>query len=264
MHQNNLCLYLFIIKNNKITLLTNSNYGASSTASTAYPAYHSNPVTLPPPSSTPATNTTAAPTTHLPSYSQHHHRSTPSSHTDYRYHPYSHSSHSSHSHSSSSYNKPYSSHSSQPNYSSHSRYSQSTSNLDRYGGSHSGSSSSSYHRSSSSSSSSSSSYNNRYSSRSDNNLHSSLSSSKKSKPPRNEFGIPFGQPGSGLSKPDWNNIQLPKFQKNFYREAVTITQMTEIEVSKWREKFDIVVMGHNIPRPIRTFQEAGFPRLVYI
>ena len=220
-----------------------SNYPAPNTASAAaaYP-YHANPVSLPPPSTTAAT-TTSATATHLAppsvptstSYSQYH-RSGGTSHTDYRHHPYSSSSTSS----GGDYYKPYSSSSSSHSYGG-SRYSQSTSNLDRdRGSSRYGSSTHSYSRSAS-------------------NLHSSSGHGKKTKPPRNEFGIPYGQPGAGLTKPDWANIQLPKFQKNFYREAPAISSMTDQDVIDWRKKYDIVVTGHNVPRPIRSFQEAGFP-----
>ncbi len=63
----------------------------------------------------------------------------------------------------------------------HSRYSHSASNLNRY-----------------SATSRVSAIN---SSISDNNLQRLLGQKKKSKPPWNEFGIPYGQPGAGLTKP---------------------------------------------------------------
>jgi len=54
-------------------------------------------------------------------------------------------------------------------------------------------------------------------------------------------------------------MELSKFQKNFYREAASISAQTDDEVMRWRTEHDIVVMGHSVPRPIRTFLEAGFP-----
>jgi len=93
------------------------------------------------------------------------------------------------------------------------------------------------------------------------NMSSSSSSFRGGKPkaPRNEFGIPYGQPGAALAKPDWHSIKLLEFQKNFYREAKEISALPTTEMDEWRRKHDIVVIGQNVPRPIRTFEEAGFP-----
>ena len=57
-------------------------------------------------------------------------------------------------------------------------------------------------------------------------------------------------------------MQLSDFKKNFYREASSISSMKEEDVTAWRKKRDIVVFGNNIPRPIRTFEEAGFPSYI--
>jgi ATP-dependent RNA helicase DDX5/DBP2 len=56
---------------------------------------------------------------------------------------------------------------------------------------------------------------------------------------------------------------LPKFEKNFYREHPNVERMTEQEVIEFRTKNSITVQGKDIPRPIRTFEEASFPGTLY-
>jgi len=35
--------------------------------------------------------------------------------------------------------------------------------------------------------------------------------------------------------------------------------MSESEASRWRQENDITVSGHDIPKPVRSFNEASFP-----
>lgn len=75
--------------------------------------------------------------------------------------------------------------------------------------------------------------------------------------------------GSGSSKRDLDNIQLPKeqfdnvipFEKNFYVEHPSVSAMTEDEVTAYRRRREITVEGRNVPKPVRTFEEASFPGL---
>lgn len=55
---------------------------------------------------------------------------------------------------------------------------------------------------------------------------------------------------------------LPKFEKAFYKEHINVTNRTNAEVEKFRRDHQITVSGHDVPRPVETFDEAGFPRYV--
>ncbi|EEF49276.1 dead box ATP-dependent RNA helicase, putative [Ricinus communis] len=77
-----------------------------------------------------------------------------------------------------------------------------------------------------------------------------------------------GRHGSGGgSRGDLDNIALPKqdfgnlvpFEKNFYIENPSVQAMSEHEVIMYRARRDITVEGHDVPKPIRIFQEANFP-----
>jgi len=75
-------------------------------------------------------------------------------------------------------------------------------------------------------------------------------------------GDRMGALGMNLQRPNWAslNSQLPKFEKNFYVEAPTVASMTEAEVEEFRKQNHIAVLqGRNVPKPIRTFEEAQFP-----
>ncbi|KAJ7945822.1 DEAD-box ATP-dependent RNA helicase [Quillaja saponaria] len=71
----------------------------------------------------------------------------------------------------------------------------------------------------------------------------------------------------GSSRGDLDNITLPHqdfgnvvpFEKNFYIESPSVRVMSEHEVMLYRASRDITVQGHDVPRPIRMFQEANFP-----
>lgn len=65
--------------------------------------------------------------------------------------------------------------------------------------------------------------------------------------------------GAGLKKPVFDLDTLPKFEKNFYREADSVKHRSEREIEEFRNKQSIRVAGKHIPRPVETFDEAGFP-----
>lgn len=67
--------------------------------------------------------------------------------------------------------------------------------------------------------------------------------------------------GAGLKKQTFDLATLPKFEKNFYREAESVTARSEREVEAFRAKKEIRVSGKHIPRPVETFDEAGFPSI---
>ncbi|KAJ1555153.1 ATP-dependent RNA helicase dbp2 [Nowakowskiella sp. JEL0078] len=70
--------------------------------------------------------------------------------------------------------------------------------------------------------------------------------------------------GSGLRKPDWEKELplLPKFDKNFYREAITVSSRFPEQIYAFRKKYEIKVKGQGIPNPVETFQEASFPSYI--
>ncbi|KAK4394815.1 DEAD-box ATP-dependent RNA helicase 30 [Sesamum angolense] len=60
-----------------------------------------------------------------------------------------------------------------------------------------------------------------------------------------------------LPKPDFRG--LIAFKKDFYVESPSVRAMTEQEVMMYRARRDITIEGHDVPKPIRMFQEANFP-----
>lgn len=76
----------------------------------------------------------------------------------------------------------------------------------------------------------------------------------------NEGGIRRGGAlGASLRTIDWSREQLTPFQKNFYREHPDVAAMSEKQVNTFREDNKMILSGHNIPKPVRTFEEACFP-----
>lgn len=55
---------------------------------------------------------------------------------------------------------------------------------------------------------------------------------------------------------------LPKFEKSFYKEHPDVANRSQRDVDEFRKKFEMSVQGKNIPRPVETFDEAGFPQYV--
>jgi hypothetical protein len=60
----------------------------------------------------------------------------------------------------------------------------------------------------------------------------------------------------------WDLSKLAVFEKNFYMEHPHVTAMGEQEVVNLRKASDMTCIGDNIPKPVRTFEEASFP--VYV
>ncbi|KAJ3571285.1 hypothetical protein NPX13_g5436 [Xylaria arbuscula] len=68
--------------------------------------------------------------------------------------------------------------------------------------------------------------------------------------------------GAGLSKPQWDLSKLPKFEKSFYKEDEAVSQRPSSEVDRFRRDHQITIAGQDVPKPVETFDEAGFPRYV--
>ncbi|KAJ7560470.1 hypothetical protein O6H91_04G131300 [Diphasiastrum complanatum] len=79
-----------------------------------------------------------------------------------------------------------------------------------------------------------------------------------------------GNYGGHRVEKDLDSIILPKehfdnlspFEKNFYVEHPAVTAMSEEEVASYRRRRQITVHGKNIPKPVRTFEEAYYPDYV--
>ncbi|KAK8844128.1 ATP-dependent RNA helicase DBP2-A [Kwoniella newhampshirensis] len=72
-------------------------------------------------------------------------------------------------------------------------------------------------------------------------------------------GDRMSQLGNGLGNIDWSHQTLSKFEKNFYVEDPRVTARSEKEIAQFRADKQMKIQGQNIPRPITTFEEAGFP-----
>ncbi|KAJ2490590.1 ATP-dependent RNA helicase dbp2 [Coemansia sp. RSA 2050] len=65
-----------------------------------------------------------------------------------------------------------------------------------------------------------------------------------------------------LVKPNWNETELPRFEKSFYKESPAVATRSRQEVDEYRAKHQMTVTGNNIPNPITSFAEANFPDYV--
>lgn len=79
--------------------------------------------------------------------------------------------------------------------------------------------------------------------------------------------IPFysqrrGSAGRRLREVDWNREDLVKFRKDFYRECTAVRNRSSRETEKFLNKSKITIDGKNVPKPVFTFSEAGFPNSV--
>ncbi|KAI5966834.1 DBP2 [Candida pseudojiufengensis] len=70
------------------------------------------------------------------------------------------------------------------------------------------------------------------------------------------------QPRAELQAPQWDLENLPKFEKNFYSEHPNVTNRSDREIETFRKENEMSIEGHDIPHPITSFDEAGFPDYV--
>ncbi|CAN0878010.1 DEAD-box ATP-dependent RNA helicase 20 [Linum grandiflorum] len=61
-------------------------------------------------------------------------------------------------------------------------------------------------------------------------------------------------------KPDLDG--LTPFAKNFYVESPAVTAMSEREVDEYRLRREITVEGRDVPKPVLSFEDVGFPEYV--
>lgn len=60
-----------------------------------------------------------------------------------------------------------------------------------------------------------------------------------------------------LQKQDFS--QLMPFEKNFYVEHPAVVARQPAEVAAYRDGREIHIDGHDVPKPVTTFEEASFP-----
>lgn len=65
-----------------------------------------------------------------------------------------------------------------------------------------------------------------------------------------------------LTTPEWDLDSLPKFEKNFYTEHPAVAARSDADVMAFRKENDMTIEGKDIPKPITSFDEAGFPDYV--
>ncbi|KAF2398490.1 hypothetical protein EJ06DRAFT_544160 [Trichodelitschia bisporula] len=70
--------------------------------------------------------------------------------------------------------------------------------------------------------------------------------------------------GANLKQPTWDLDTLPKFDKSFYVEDPAVSARTDAEVEAYRKEHKIAVQGTNVPKPVTSFDEAGFPHYVMV
>lgn len=52
---------------------------------------------------------------------------------------------------------------------------------------------------------------------------------------------------------------LTPFEKNFYVESPSVAAMSESDVEDYRRRREITVEGRDVPKPVKSFQDVGFP-----
>jgi ATP-dependent RNA helicase DDX5/DBP2 len=65
--------------------------------------------------------------------------------------------------------------------------------------------------------------------------------------------------GANLHAPTWETVKLQTFEKNFYREHPDVAARPSSEVEEYRRKHHMNVVGTDVPKPVTSFDEAGFP-----
>ncbi|XP_072398681.1 uncharacterized protein [Diabrotica undecimpunctata] len=70
-----------------------------------------------------------------------------------------------------------------------------------------------------------------------------------------------GPQGNRLYRPQWDNIQLRPFKKDFYVPHPAVANRSHYEVEQYRRAKEITIEG-KVPNPIQHFEEASFPDYV--
>lgn len=64
----------------------------------------------------------------------------------------------------------------------------------------------------------------------------------------------------GVESPKRTDLDgLPPFKKNFYVESQSVAAMSERDVEEYRKRREITVEGRDVPKPVKGFEDVGFP-----
>ena len=69
----------------------------------------------------------------------------------------------------------------------------------------------------------------------------------------------MGNLGANLHSLDWAKLSIVPFQKDFYVEHPAVAARSLAEIDEFRRKNEMTLSGHNVPRPVLSFEEASFP-----
>ena len=83
----------------------------------------------------------------------------------------------------------------------------------------------------------------------------------------------FDSLGDSLTTVDWKKQTLKTFARNFYKvsrstlltslqEHANVTKRSEEDIRAFRGEHKMSVKGETIPRPVTSFEEAGFPKYI--
>ncbi|KAL1099120.1 hypothetical protein V6Z11_D05G142300 [Gossypium hirsutum] len=80
-----------------------------------------------------------------------------------------------------------------------------------------------------------------------------------------------GSVWSSSSRRDYDGAEPPRkldldgltpFEKNFYIESPSVAAMSDAEVEDYRRRREITVEGRDVPKPVNSFRDIGFPDYV--
>jgi len=72
-------------------------------------------------------------------------------------------------------------------------------------------------------------------------------------------GDRMGALGANLSSINWETASLAPLRKDFYVEDKRVTARSAAKVDAYRKEKQMTIQGTGVPKPITTFDEAGFP-----
>ncbi|KAJ0075395.1 hypothetical protein Patl1_33487 [Pistacia atlantica] len=76
---------------------------------------------------------------------------------------------------------------------------------------------------------------------------------------------------SSSSKREYDSAEPPRkldldgltpFEKNFYVESPSVAAMSERDVEEYRKQREITIEGRDVPKPVKSFRDVGFPDYV--
>ncbi|MDK0628396.1 DEAD/DEAH box helicase, partial [Clostridium perfringens] len=65
-----------------------------------------------------------------------------------------------------------------------------------------------------------------------------------------------------MRRPNWEDLTLQPFNKNFYNPHPSVLNRSPYDVEGYRNQHEITVSGVEVPNPIQQFEEGNFPDYV--